>query len=91
MAARANEAVAGVQGSLPSQGWPGTAPPATVSRRQVVLTARPTAGSGGPNGGASQVTAASGPPPAGIRWNPPGPNRSRTPRSSRAPARRQRS
>ena len=47
MAARANDAVAGVQGSLPSQGRPGTAPPATVRRRQLVLTARSTAGSGG--------------------------------------------
>src|ERR671911_470645 len=63
MAARANEAVAGVQGSLPSQGRPGTAPPATVSRRQVVLTARPTAGSGGPNGGGPPGPAPARPPP----------------------------
>ena len=34
---------------------------------EAVLTARPTAGSSGPNGGPSHVTAASAPPPPGYR------------------------
>src|SRR6266545_3352705 len=83
VAASANEAVAGVHGSLPSHGRPGTAPPPAPSRRHAAATAARTTGSGGANGGASQTTAASGPPPCGWRWYPVGPNRSRTARSSR--------